>query len=73
MLQYLMNWLIWLDEGINTLRGGDPGESLSVAAGVARNNGRTWGCVLCKLLNLIQRNHCDRALNRRGHHSLWGD
>lgn len=73
MLTYLLNWLIWLDEGINTLRGGDPGQSLSVASAIARNQGKTWGCIFCKFLNAISKDHCDKALKNEGNHSLWGD
>jgi len=71
--QYLTNWLLWLDEGFNTLRGGDPGESLSVAAAVAQGEGKHWGCILCGLLGMIRKNHCASALANERKHSLWGD
>jgi hypothetical protein len=72
---YLVNLLMWLlDEGANTLRGGDPGETISVAAAKARNQGKPWGCVLCRFLAMLLRDdHCTKALNNFGHHSLWGD
>jgi hypothetical protein len=73
LLQYLNNWLIWLDEGVNTMRGGDPGESLSVAAATAQGNGKVWGCVLCRLLGMIVKDHCATALANERKHSLWGD
>lgn len=60
--RYLLNFAIWLDEGGNTLTGGDPGETISSRSAKARNEGRWWGCVMCKLLNLFQRGHCDKAL-----------
>jgi hypothetical protein len=70
---YLTNWLIWLDEGLNTLRGGDPGQSLSVAAGIAQTQGKRWGCILCRFLSWFQANHCAKAVANEGKHSLWGD
>lgn len=74
ILQYLMNLaLLLLDELPNTLRGGDPGESISVAAAKARNANIKWGCYLCKLLAWILRDdHCSKALANFGKHSLWG-
>lgn len=70
---YIKNWLIWIDEGVNTLRGGDPGESLSVAAAVAEGEKRLWGCILCRMLGWIEKDHCAKALAEERKHSLWGD
>lgn len=61
--QYLLNWAIWLDEGLNVLTGGDPGETMSSRAGKAQRNGRKWACVLCRFLDLFNRNHCQNAVN----------
>lgn len=73
--RYILNLVIWfLDEGLNTLRGGDPGETISVAAARNRNAGGRWGCVLCRVLGLLLRtDHCTNALNNWGKHSLWKD
>jgi hypothetical protein len=60
--RYLMNWLILLDQAGNTLAGGSPNETISERAAKARNAGRTWGCVLCRVLNWINPGHCDNAL-----------
>lgn len=61
--QYLLNWAIWLDEGLNVLTGGDPGETLSSRAGKAQRNGRKWACVLCRFLDFFNRNHCQNSIN----------
>ena len=63
MRQYLLNWLLWLDEGGNTLTGGDPGETISSRAAKARAEGRRWGCVLCRFLDWVQKDHCATSLN----------
>lgn len=72
--RYLMNYILFMDQFFNLIRGGDPGESISVAAAKARNQEVIWGCVLCKALGWILRtDHCSKALANFGKHSLWGD
>lgn len=73
--RYLLNLIIWaFDESLNVLRGGDPGESISVAAAKARKQGKPWGCKMCKILDVIfRKDHCTDALKNFGQHSLWGD
>jgi hypothetical protein len=60
--QYFLNFAILIDEAFNTLAGGSPNETISERAAKARNAGRTWGCVLCRVLNWINPGHCDTAL-----------
>lgn len=62
ILRYLLNWLILLDQAGNTLTGGSPNETISERAAKARNEGKKWGCVLCKVLNWVNPGHCDNAL-----------
>jgi len=60
---YFWNVLRWLDCGLNCLvLLGAYNETLSCRAAKARNNQRKWGCVLCKILDSINTNHCDTAL-----------
>lgn len=60
--RYLLNFAILLDEAANTILGGSPNETISERAAKARNAGRRWGCILCRLLNRINPGHCDNAL-----------
>jgi hypothetical protein len=60
--RYLLNWLVLFDEAANTLFGGSPNETVSERAAKARNAGRRWGCILCSLLDRVNRGHCDNAL-----------
>jgi len=60
--RYLLNYAVWLDEGVNTVFGGSPNETVSERAAKARNAGRKWGCILCRFLNWINPGHCDDAL-----------
>jgi len=62
--KYLWNFLIMLDETGNTLTGGDPGETISSRAGKAMQEGKRWGCVLCRFLDLFQKNHCQLSINK---------
>ena len=60
--QFIINLLIILDEFLNTLTLGSPEETISSRSAKARNAGKKWGCIMCKFLNLFQKNHCDKAL-----------
>ncbi|HBD36756.1 MULTISPECIES: hypothetical protein [unclassified Cupriavidus] len=61
--RYLMNWLRWLDEGLNVLTGGDANETMSSRAGKGMREGKRWACLLCRFLDLFQRDHCIRSIN----------
>jgi hypothetical protein len=60
--QYFLNYAILLDEAANTVFGGSPNETISERAAKARNAGRRWGCILCRVLGWINPGHCDTAL-----------
>lgn len=53
-----MNWLRWLDEGLNVLTGGDANETMSSRAGKGER-----ACILCRFLDMIQKDHCSRSIN----------
>lgn len=60
--RYFLNIAIWLDQGVNTLTGGDPDETVTSRAAKAARRGHRWGCVLCRLLDKIHRGHCERGV-----------
>lgn len=60
--RYLFNFLVLLDQALNTTLGGSPNETLSERAAKARNDGKQWGCVLCRVLNWVNPGHCDKSL-----------
>ncbi|MEM5405811.1 hypothetical protein [Paraburkholderia unamae] len=65
--QYLWNWVVWIDEGANVLRGGDPHETVSSVMGKALQKGPAArgyriSCVLCKFLDLFQQDHCIKSI-----------
>jgi len=60
---YFWNVLRWLDCGLNCIvLLGSYNQTLSNRAARARDAHKAWGCVLCRLLDAINTNHCDEAL-----------
>lgn len=47
---------------VNALLGGAPTETLSYRAARAREHRKKWGCVLCRILDSVDLNHCDKTL-----------
>lgn len=65
MKQYLLNILIWVDQGFNVvIMRGDPDETVSSRAAKAQLKGKRWGCVLCNFLNKLDKNHCEKSIER---------
>lgn len=64
MRKYLLNLLIAIDQGANTLLGGDPDETISSRAGKGQAQGKRWACVLCRFLDWFQRDHCAKSIER---------
>lgn len=61
-MKYAWNILVALDQLLNTILGGDPQETLSSRAAKARLKGKAWGCLLCRLLDRAQKDHCTKSL-----------
>ncbi len=71
---YVCNVLIALDQLANAVLGGEPCDTISYRAAVARLNRRRWGCALCRFLDLFQRDHCGKTLAAEDRNRLiWGD
>lgn len=58
---WFKNVLLALDQLLNALLSGDPDETLSSRAGRARDRGERWGCILCGLLDRLDRRHCAKS------------
>lgn len=58
--RYFWNILIALDQLANAILAGDPDETISSRAAKAANKGQTWGCVLCRVLDVFDRDHCKK-------------
>ena len=57
-------WLIAIsiDDSSNVAGNGKLGQTISYRAATAQKAGAKWGCILCKLLDLVNQGHCTRAL-----------
>jgi hypothetical protein len=61
--RYGLNALKLLDVAVNVLVLADSRvQTLSRRAGLARNKGQRWGCVLCRVLDWVAPKHCDKAV-----------
>jgi len=58
----LWNVLIGIDQTVNAAMAGDPDETISSRAGKAAREGKRWGCVLCRFLDLFEKNHCEISI-----------
>ncbi len=56
--------LIGVDQLGNALLRGDPDETISSRAAKAQLKGKTWGCVLCKFLDKIDPDHCQKSIEK---------
>ena len=52
------------DQLANAATGGDPDETISSRAYRASLNQEKWGCVLCKILDKFDKNHCLKSLGK---------
>ena len=52
---------IGYDQLANVAANGSEDETISSRADRARANGRRWGCVLCRLLDRLDPDHCRKS------------
>ena len=49
------------DQNANAAFNGSEDESISSRAARARDSNRRWGCILCRLLDAIDPDHCNKS------------
>jgi hypothetical protein len=54
--------LIAADQLLNALLRGWADETISSRAAKARLEGKTWGCVLCRILDVFDQDHCRKSI-----------
>jgi hypothetical protein len=59
--RYIWNFLIAVDQLVNTITGGDPDETISSRAG-KRQNDCKFCFYLCRFLDLFQKDHCTKSI-----------
>lgn len=57
-----MHIAIGFDQLANAATGGSEDETISSRAGRLKREGKGWACVLCKVLDALDRGHCDRSI-----------
>ena len=57
-----MHIAIGFDQLMNAATGGSEDETISSRAGRLLKEGRGWACVLCKLLDVLDKNHCKKSI-----------
>lgn len=62
MKRYAFNLLIALDQLVNAMLAGDPDETVSSRAAKDAKRGRRWACILCRILHIVDRNHCEKSV-----------
>lgn len=66
MKNYLFNLLIAFDQSVNAILGGYPDETISLRSARERDiNNKKWACVLCKVLDVFQKDHCDLTVTSK--------
>lgn len=61
---YLARVFVALDQLLNALLGGDEDETISSRIAKDKRRGRKFACVLCKILDWIDKDHCEKAIER---------
>jgi hypothetical protein len=57
-----MRVIIAQDQAANAALGGSEDETISSRAAKAARRGDRWGCVLCRMLDRLDRGHCERVI-----------
>lgn len=66
MRDWILRVLIAFDRFINTVFGGHPDETISARSAMAQRKGKKWGCILCKMLDKIEKDHCVSSIFKDG-------
>lgn len=59
--QRFVHIALGLDNAASACFGGDGFVTISHRAKLARRTGKRWGCVLCRILDSLQKDHCERS------------
>lgn len=72
MKRYFWNLVVLLDIAGNVIfLAGNAHETVSQRAAWSRDQGKRWGCVLCRVLDSLSKDHCSRSIvgvNRAANH-----
>ena len=64
ILTYLRRLFVAVDQLLNTIFFGSEDETISSRIAKDRRRGRKFACVLCRILDWIDRDHCEKSIER---------
>lgn len=64
IIGYLARVFVAFDQLLNAILGGDEDETISSRIAKDKRRGRKFACVLCKMLDWIDKDHCEKAIER---------
>lgn len=64
ILSYFRRLFVAVDQLLNVILGGDEDETISSRIAKDRRRGRKLACVLCRILDWIDPNHCEKSIER---------
>jgi len=62
MTKYFWRILISIDQLVNTIFNGYPDETISSRAAKAKRKNKRWGCLLCRFLDIFEKDHCEKSI-----------
>jgi hypothetical protein len=70
MKRYIWNILISIDQLFNTVLAGDPDETISSRMGKRARKGDKLGKVICRILNIFDKGHCEKSIEEDEGHPM---
>ncbi len=64
ILTYFRRLFVVLDQLLNVIFGGDEDETISSRIAKDRRRGRKFACFLCRILDWLDPDHCEKAIER---------
>ena len=64
ILSYFRRLFVAADQLVNVVFGGNEDETISSRIGKDARRGKAFACVLCQVLHWLDRDHCEKAIER---------
>jgi len=64
ILTYFRRLFVAVDQLVNVIFGGEEDETVSSRIAKDKARGRKFACVLCRILDWIDPNHCEKSIER---------
>jgi hypothetical protein len=64
ILSYFRRLFVAADQLLNVILGGHEDETISSRIAKDRRRGRKFACILCRVLDWLDPNHCEKALEK---------